>query len=226
MGAILEPGVLAGLTATVVTFVPRILGAIIILLVGWLIGRILGRIAYHIVHRTELDRFTLETPLGDMMGGTRQAVSTTFGLIVRWFIYALAFLAAADVLAITLLSEWVSAALAYLPTFFGGLLFILFGFIVADFLGDMIERTRAATETAYTLYFAEGVRIFLYFIVIVIGLDTIGVDVELLYILAGALTTGLALAVAIGGGIAVGLGAKDYVAEHIDEWVERGEETV
>lgn len=54
---------------------------------------------------------------------------------------------------------------------------------------------------------------------IVIGLDTMQVDVEILYIFAGAVAGGLGLALAIGLGIALGLGGRDYVAENIDDWV-------
>ena len=61
-------------------------------------------------------------------------------------------------------------------------------------------------------------QVFLYFIVIVVGLDTIQIDVEILHIFASAVAGGLGLALAIGLGIALGLGGRDYVAENIDDW--------
>ncbi len=207
---------------TAAEFLPRLIGAVVILIIGWIVGRMVGRVVRVLTNRTPIDRMTLDTPIGEVMGGTTQDVNNAFGAIAKWFVYALAFLAAADILAIAMLSEWIAMAVAYLPAFFGGLLIIIIGFILADFIGDMIERTRTATDTMYTTYFADGVRIFLYFTAIVVGLDTMGVNVELLYILAGALAFGIALAVALGLGIAVGWGSKDYVAAHIDEWVERG----
>lgn len=221
---VLAETTIQNIIAEFITFLPRLVGAVIILILGWIIGRAVGRIVTVLVNRTELDRLTLDTPIGNMMGGTEQAVSSFFGKIAKWFVYAIAFLAAADVLAITLLSEWVSQALAYLPAFFGGLIFIIFGFIVSDFVGDMIERTRTATETFYTTYFADAVRIFLYFTVIVIGLGTMGVDVTFLYLIAGALAGGLGLAIAIGLGVALGWGSKDYIADNIDDWMQRGKE--
>ncbi len=215
---------LQDIVSTSAAFLPRIVGALLILILGWIIGRIVGRIVSVLTDRTPIDRLTLDTPIGDIMGGTEKDVNNAFGAIAKWFVYALAFLAAADVLAITLLSEWISMAVAYLPAFFGGLLLIVLGFIAADFIGDMIERTEAATRTGYTRYFADGVRIFLYFTVIVIGLDTMGVEVAFLYILAGAVALGTALAIALGAGIATGYGAKDYVADNIDDWMNRAEQ--
>ncbi|MFP8955374.1 mechanosensitive ion channel family protein [Natrialbaceae archaeon A-CW3] len=207
--------------AELVAFLPRLVGALAILLIGWIVGRLAGRVVMRIADAIELDRMVLETPLGRILGGTEQAVSRTFGKLAKWFVYGLAILAAANALAIALLSEWVSTAVSYLPAFIAGLLVIVFGFIVADFIGDMIERTRAATRTAYTTWFADGARMFLYFTAIVIGLDTMGINVGILYVFAQALAWGLAAAVAIGAGIALGWGGKDYVSENIDRWMRR-----
>lgn len=207
--------------AELITFLPRLVGALIILVIGWIIGRLTARVVRRLADGIELDRMVLETPLGRMLGGTEQAVSRAFGSLAKWFVYALAILAAANALAITLLSEWISTAVAYLPAFIAGLLVIVLGFVIADFIGDIIERMQVATESAYTSWFANGARMFLYFTAIVIGLDTMGIDVAILYVFARALAWGLAAAVAIGVGVAFGWGGKDYVSENIDQWMGR-----
>ncbi|SFS34820.1 mechanosensitive ion channel family protein [Halostagnicola kamekurae] len=207
--------------AELITFVPRLIGAVVILLIGWVVGRFAARVVGRIADGIELDRMVLETPLGRILGGTEQAVSNAFGSLAKWFVYALAILAAANALAIPTLSEWISTAVSYLPAFIAGLLVIVLGFVVADFVGDVIERTRAATQTAYAGWFANGARMFLYFTAIVIGLDTMGIDVGILYVFARALAWGLAAAVAIGAGVAFGWGGKDYVSENIDGWMGR-----
>lgn len=210
----------------IIAFLPRLIGAIIILLIGWIVGRIVGGAVERLADAASLDEMVLDTPLGRILGGTEESVASAFGTLAAWFVYALAILAATDVLAIRLLSEWVSVAVSYLPAFVAGLLVIVLGFVLADFVGDAIERTRAATRTAYTRYFADGVRVFLYFVVIVIGLDTMGVDVDILYVFANAFAWGLALAIALAIGIAFGWGGKDYVSENLDRWTNRASSEV
>jgi len=207
--------------AGIVAFLPRLAGAIVILLIGWIVGLGVARLVGGLADRVELDRMVLETPLGRIMGGTEAAISHAFGTLAKWFVYALAILAAANVLAIPLLSEWISTAVSYLPAFVAGLLVIVLGFVVADFIGDAIMRTRAATQTAYTSWFAAGTRMFLYFTAIVIGLDTMGIDVGILYVFAQALAWGLAAAVAIGVGVAIGWGGHTYVQDNIERWAGR-----
>jgi vacuolar-type H+-ATPase subunit I/STV1 len=204
-----------------VAFLPRLVGAVVILLIGWVLGMIAAQLVSRITDEVQLDRMVLDTPLGRIMGGSRQAVTRTFGVAAKWFVYAVAVLAAANVLAIDALSEWIGTAVSYLPAFIAGLAVIVLGFVIADFIGDAIMRTQAATETAYTQWFASGTRMFLYFTAVVIGLDTMGVDVSILYVFANAVAWGLAAAIALGAGIAFGWGGHDYVRENIDRWTGR-----
>lgn len=213
------PDYLQNPIAEFVAFLPRLLGALVILVIGWIIGRAVARVVTSLSDRVGLDDRVRETPLGRVLGGARRGVSQSLGTLGAWFVYALAFLAAADTLAIPTLSNWIATAVSYLPAFVGGLLVIVLGFVVADFIGDVIERTQAAAESAYVGWFATGTRMFLYFTAIVVGLDTMGVNVEILYVFARAMAWGLAAALAIGVGVAAGWGSKDYVSERIGKWI-------
>ncbi|MBC5793023.1 MAG: hypothetical protein H8Z69_03195 [Nanohaloarchaea archaeon] len=210
--------------STTLGFLPELIGALIILVIGWVVGRFVGGIVRQMVDRFQLDRQLLGTPLGDKMGGTEASVAGFFGKLVKWFIYGLAFLAAANLLAIPLLSQWISVALTYLPAFIGGVLVIVLGFVLADWIGDAIERTDTATRTGYTEFIADGVRVFLYFTAIVIGLDTMAVDVTILYIFGRAVSWGVALGIALALGIGFGWGSKDYISENIERWSSKARE--
>ncbi|MFW5956129.1 MAG: hypothetical protein ACOCQY_01885 [Halorhabdus sp.] len=161
----------------------------------------------------------MATPIGGALGGTETAISRSLGRIAAFFVLALAILAAADALAIELLSEWIASAASYLPAFVAGALVIIFGFVLADFLADVVGHTEMVTETGYTDMFADELRLFLYFVVTVIGLGTMGVDVQILNTFAQAAAWGLAAGIALAFGIAVGLGGRDYVAAKIGGWL-------
>ncbi|WP_115864829.1 mechanosensitive ion channel family protein [Halorussus litoreus] len=212
------PDWLGNALSEIVAALPRLLGAIVILLIGWAIGKALGGVVSRIADRAGIDRSAGDTPIGRMMGDSPNALSNFLGTVTAWFVYALAILAAANTLAIPILSNWIATAVSYLPAFVAGLLVIIGGFIVADFIGDAIERTRAAAETAYASWFATGVRMFLYFTAVVIGLDTMGIDVEILYVFANALAWGLALGAGAAIAIAFGWGGHDYVANNMNRW--------
>lgn len=209
------------LITSIVAATPNIIAALIILLIGWIVGRIVGGIVTRLADRAEIDKMVLSTPIGNILGGTERAVSRSFGKLAKWFIYALTILAAADVLAINLLSQWISEAVSYLPSLIGGILITVLGFILADFIADAVHRTKSATKTRYTGMISSAIRIFLYFIVTVIGLDTMGVDVTILNIFATALAWGLAAGIGLAIAIAFGWGGKDYVKNNINRWVDK-----
>ncbi|MEF8937378.1 mechanosensitive ion channel family protein [Halobacteriaceae archaeon SHR40] len=216
------PGVPDYLQETVegtINFLPQLVGAVIILLIGWFIGRLVAGSVRHVADRTEIDQLVMKTPLGGVLGGSEKAVSSSIGRIAAYFVYALAILAAADALAVELLSEWIATAVSYLPAFVAGALIIVVGFVLADFLADIVAHTKTVTETSYTGIFSDGVRLFLYFIAIVIGLGTMGVDVQILNTFAQAAAYGLAAGIALAIGIAFGLGGRDYVATNIGDWL-------
>lgn len=205
--------------AGVVAFLPQLIGALFILVIGWLVGRLLGSVVSRVADRTELDRLVMKTPLGGALGGTEPAISRSLGRVAAYFVYALAILAAADALAVELLSEWISTAITYLPAFVAGALIIVLGFVVADFLADVVAHTEMVTDTGYTDAFADGLRVFLYFVAVVIGLGTMGVDVAILNTFAQAAAWGIAAGIALAVGIGFGLGSRDYIAANIGDWM-------
>lgn len=81
--------------AEIVAFLPRLLGATVILLVGWLVGVAVMKVVQTLTDKVELDEKVVSTPLGKMMGNSERGVSHTFGVLAKWFVYAIAILAAA-----------------------------------------------------------------------------------------------------------------------------------
>jgi small-conductance mechanosensitive channel len=215
------PDYLQETIAGTVAILPRIVGAIVILAIGWIVGRFLGSVVARIARRGDLDGRLRDTPVTKVVGSGERSVSRALGKVTSWYVYLLAFLAAANTLAIDVLSTWISEAVSYLPAIVAGVLLILVGFVFADFIADAIARTETITDARYTSMVADGVRFFVYFVVLVMGLDTMGVDVQILYLFAQALAVGLAVGVALAIGIAFGWGGKDYVANHIEGWMGR-----
>lgn len=215
------PNFLQDTVASILAFVPRLIAAIVILIIGWIIGRIVAGIIRRLVEAVNLGSLVADTPLGNLLGGSGDAVARTLGKLAAYYVYFLALLAAANAIAITVLSEFLSDALSYLPAFIAGLVVIVVGFVIADYLGDAVGRSRAAQQTRYTGFLATGLQLFVYYIAITLGLDTMGISTALLNIVVRGFAYGLGAAVAIGIGGAIALGGQDYVSENIDGWMGR-----
>lgn len=213
-----------GALEAVIAFGPRLLASFLILLLGLAIGWLLGGVVRRMATAMDVDEAVMGTPLErpfESAGG----VSRVAGRIAAYYVYLVAVFAATDALGVDLLSAWLSEVVSYVPALVGGVLIIVIGFVVATYIGEHLRASRTAARAGITPLFVTAVQLTLYLIVIVVGLDTMGVDVRILTTFARAFAFGLAGAVAIGLGVAFGLGSKDYVARNIEDWVEGARET-
>ncbi len=208
-----------------IAFTPRLLGALLVLLLGLIIGRILGGVVERLVRASGLDRRVFETRVG-VLFDDEHGFSWAVGKITAYYIYLIALLAAADVLGVAVLSEWLDTAVSFLPALIAGLLIIFLGFILADLIAKLIRESPTSRRTGFAPIIATGVQLFLYFVVLTMGLGTMGVDISILLVVLSGFVGALGLALALGVGLAIGLGGKEYVAEHIDGWVSGVDESI
>jgi len=208
-----------GLWVKLVDLTPALFGAVVVLVIGWIAGKALGRALSEVLDRVGVDDALRKTVIGKAMERSGMRIVRFFDLLIRWFVYLIAILAAVNILNITVLSNFMSSLVQYLPSFIAGIFIIILGFIAADFLGDSLKAVGREAELEFSSIAGDALKLFLYFIVIVVGLSVMKIDVQILYIFANAAAWGTALGVGAAIAIAFGWGFKDYVAKNANTWV-------
>lgn len=207
------------LLAQFIEFLPTLLGAIVVLVLGWLIARML---------RSAVRRFArwLNGFLDRRMGPERaralrlsQAAIQLLGNITFWLLILFAVTLATRILGLIAFSAWLDRVVAYLPTLLAGGLIILAGLVISVLARDLTAATIASARLAHAEVFARGVQAAILVMALVLGINQIGVDVTLLValiaILAAAITGALALAFALGARSFVSnLIAAHYLQQH------------
>lgn len=127
------PNFLQDTVANIIGFIPAVIGAIVILLIGWILGRVLGGVVTRILEKIGLSNYTRGTPLESDTG-----VASSIGTLIAYIVYFYAFLAAADVLGIAILSQLLSDIGAFLPIIFSAVIILVIGFVIGRNLGDII----------------------------------------------------------------------------------------
>jgi hypothetical protein len=218
-------GILSQLLRDIGTFLPVILSAAVVLVIGFVIGRVVGDIVSGVVSGFGLNSFVRGTPLGDPVTSAG-GVGNIVGKIIEYYVYFFALLTAADILQIPALSQVLNTFASYIPTLVGALVILVVGIYVADLVGDIVANTDTSRATDFA---GLGVRLLVYYITVTIALDTMGFGTQVLTTLFTAAITaffgalGLALAIALG--IGLGWGSKDFVAENIDDWFGRARDS-
>ncbi len=215
---------LRGIVEWLVATIPKIVGAIVVLIIGWAVGRLLGAVIAKILDKVGVDDALRKTSIGKAIEKSGISIPRFFDVIVRIFVYLVAVLAAANILEISILSQFMARVVEYLPSFIAGIFILIFGLMAADFVGDAITAVGREAKIEYAGLASAVVRGMLYLVVIIVGLSTMRIDVSILNTIVTAMAWGLAGAVAIGGGLAIGFGLRDYVAKRAEEWMKKAEE--
>jgi len=186
---------------------PNLLGAILLLVVGWLLARLLRVLA---VRGMQLAEALIER----LAGSSRLRVgrsANVLGTVVYWVVLLFFVTAATQVLGLQTFTDWLSRLLDYLPTLTAGVLIVVAGYVLAGFTADLVHATATRLQPAQRSALARLAQGATLVAAILVGADQIGIKVTWIAILAA-----LVIASVLGGvTVAVSLGARGYVANLI-----------
>lgn len=202
--------------------IPRILGFIVVVLIGWLIASLIARAVATLLRtirfnevaaRAGITRFAQRAEVNadpsDIVAG-----------IVKWLIRIVVLLVAFDLLGLPAVSEVLSEFLLWLPNLVVAVAVLLIAGVAANALANLVRGATAETDVANPDTLATVTRIAVWAFAIVIAFNQLGVARTLI----NTLVTGLVFAVALAAGLAFGLGGREMAARRLDSWSEKGRE--
>jgi small-conductance mechanosensitive channel len=195
----------------IINAAPQLLGAFAVLLAGWIIAQLL-RVSTRKLIRG-LDSLwsggASEENAGQLRVKRTQAIIA--GNVVFWVILSFFVATAAHIAGWGMLSAWMDNIILYLPNLISGLLIILSGFLVSNFVRKAVISTAESAGMTQGSVLARISQIVVIFTALLIGIEQIGVNVDfltnVLIVIVGVLLAGAALA--------FGLGAQTLVANVI-----------
>jgi len=196
--------------ASFIDALPTVIGALLILLVGWIVGRLVGSAVTSILTRVGADqRFSQYA--GAVYGPTAGAMapSRLVGLLARWFIYLVFFIAAANFLGWPQVSSLLNSFVAWLPNLVAAVVIL----IAAPVIGQVLRTTIESSSQGMGLGGASIVGRLAQWGVILFGVLAALAQVGIADTLVTTLFTGIVAAIAIALGISFGLGGRDVASE-------------
>ena len=215
---------LSGIIDVVIERLPGVIGALLLLLIGWLLARLVRVVA--IKMQDALNR-ALERILS---GRPRAVVQFSAGVThlladvlfwITWFIFiVLAF----RVAGFESVARWLERLVDYLSAIFTGALIMLVGYILSSVVRSAVYTAVQSAGMAQADLLSRLAWVATLLTALIIGLDQAGVDITFITIMLGV-TTGVFLA---GFALAFGLGARHLVANliaahHLRERIEPGQ---
>jgi hypothetical protein len=205
---------------TFVNYLPQILGAIVVLVVGYIVAKILDVVITKLLRRAKLDS-RLTSPPGDRFienvspGGSP---SRLIGGVVFWVIMLFVIASAISTLSIPALTGFMNQVLGYLPNVLAALLIFVVAVAVAGAISGLAHRTMGDTPTGSMV--RTGGPALVMAIAVFMILTQLGIAPVIVT------TTYIALvgALALGSALAFGLGGRDAAADIINSGYRKAQE--
>lgn len=203
------------LSVGVIAFIPHIVIAILIMVVGWLVGAGFGRLVGRLVSTLKVDNALRSAGVEDVLarGGFPLNTGAFLGALVKWFILAVFLVAALDVLNLTQVNVFLQeVVLAYLPNVFVAVLILLLAALIAELVYNVVSGATKAAEIPSSLFLAKVAKWAIWIFALLAALNQLGVASTFVQ----TLFTGVVVAVSLAVGLAFGLGGKDAAARYLE----------
>ena len=207
----------------VIQFLPNIVAAVVVLLIGWMVGHFLGNLLKRGLEAIGIDAFGNQLGLKHLSerSGRRISIANLVQWVVKWFFILSSIIAAADILGLSTVTDFFyQDVLGYAGHVIIAMVILLLGILAANFLGDIIEGSVKAGGFASAALLGSLARWSIMAFAIIAALSELQIAQNFLMDLFRAVIAMLAIA----GGLAFGLGGKEHahkVLNYIESYIMR-----
>lgn len=195
--------------ATLGEALPRIGGAVLLLVLGLVVARLAGRLARRALEAlgadTLADRFGVHEVLARV--GIERPLSRLAGRIVRVVLTLVVIFAAVSLLGLGALSASLNAVVLFLPRLLVALVLVVVGAVVSQLVGDWVDRLARQMGLEGPIGRIAQVAVFIVFLLTAVA--QVGVSTEFLTLLVAIVFVAAALTVSL----AFGLGSRDVARQ-------------
>ncbi len=217
---ILEP--MKDLYAKFKEFAPNLLAMMTIILVGILVARILKAVLLRFMKAIKLDSWSDRMGLTAVMrkGDLWAKPSEAVGSMVFWTLIIFSLMAGLSALKIHAIDSLVSQFILYIPRALSAVLILVFGYIIAGFIGRAVLIAAVNSGYHYARLLAEAIRLLLTVLILAMALEQLQVAPGIVVAAFSIVFGGIVLALAI----SFGVGGIDAARKMIEKEEERKEE--
>ena len=201
----------------ILEYLPIIFGALALLLIGWLVAALLRaaltKLTESVLTRVSRQRLASTSAVQSATRRSRtwQSTPAVVGAIVFWTVLLFFLAAAVEALGLSAVSNVVGLITAYLPHVLAGVVILLVGLWVGEFVRLLLSRAAAKAHLVYGDVLARFAQIMIVLVMGIIAIEELGVESSVLVtILAIVFATTFGAAA-----LAFGLGAQGAVSNII-----------
>jgi NAD/NADP transhydrogenase alpha subunit len=202
--------------STFFSYIPQLIGAILILIVGYIVAKLLEAVVTRLLGAIGFEHWMERGGIKQFFdrAETNQTPASILGALVFWFVFIIAITMAADALGIPQVSAVLGQLIAYIPSIIAAILILILAALLANFVSGIVRGATGSDVLASVARYA----IIVY--AVFAALTQLGIAVQLtantFLILLGA--------IALAAAIAFGIGGREVAREILEKAYHRGDE--
>lgn len=206
-------GPLLELWNTIVAYLPNVIGATIVFMIGLLIAVVFQKVIIRLVALLHIDDVAQKLEITSQFErvGIRLHIGKLLGWIIKWFFLIVTLIAATDILGWKEVTDYLKQVVLFVPNVIIAVIILLAGILLGNFVQRVV---RSAVEAAQleSAAFLSGLA---KWALLIFSFMAAMVQLQIAPDLIRTLFTGLVFMLALAGGLAFGLGGKDHASQFL-----------
>jgi len=204
-------------------FLPTLLGAILLLAIGWFVARMVAKLVERGLHSLGFERAAERSGIGQFVrrSGSTRTTSQIVAQLAKWFTFLIFVQGAANILAMPQLTGIINSIVLFIPRLLVGIAIIIVASLVANFVSGVVRASMLETGVENPELLANLARYAVIAFGLIAALDHIGIARTVVNTLFIGLVGSISLAV----GLAFGLGGREVAASITSSLYDKGKRT-
>lgn len=203
---------LAGIVEDTVNVAPRVIAALVLLLIGWIVARLFHSVVSRVLRRIGFDVLSERAGISGLMSsaGFTRDPSWIVGRLIFWLLMLTFFLAAANQLQLDAIVSTLQNFVGFIPNLIAVVLIGVFGAVFGRFVGGLVRASASEAGIEFADVLGKLVTNVILIMVVVMAFSQLEIKSDILEVAFGVILGAFGLGIAI----MLGLGSKD-VARNI-----------
>jgi len=199
----------------IMLFLPNLIAAIIVFLLGWFLARIAKALIVKVLGALRFDAMTEKAGINELMakGNIQKQPKEVLAILVYWFFMLIVIIASFDVLGLPIISDLLNKVVLYIPNVIAALVVLIFGGVLANFLESLVNTISSGLGTETASLLSKIAKYSIIILAITMALQQLSIASSVVTVAFAILFGAFSLAMAL----AFGLGGRDAAANYLQK---------
>ena len=202
----------------VMGFLPTLVSVILILIIGWLLAALVQKVITRFLKLARLDTVSEKIGIANILtkGDINYTLSEIIGVLIYWLLMLVVALAAVNALQLTVAAELLNQVILYVPNVIASVFILVLGIFFASIMANTVRTATANAGVPQARTLGQLTQVIVIVFTIIEALKQLRIDTSVIELFIRAALAALALGV----GLAIGLGCKDMAAKYAGQLID------